>query len=90
MRAVRKSEAEHIQPAPTRARRKPKAAQADATPADSPALALQADLSARWEMDTDAYDGPRWSPRRMLAVTGGVSLALWVVIGLTLRAVFTG
>jgi hypothetical protein len=90
MRAVRKIEAQPGQPAPRRGRRAaPKVAAADATPKESPALALQADLAARWEMDGE-YHGPRWSPRRTLALTGGVSLALWLVIGLALRAVVMG
>jgi Flp pilus assembly protein TadB len=90
MAAARKIAALPGQPAPRRARRAaPKAAAADAAPMDSPALALQADLSARWEMDGE-YAGPRWSPRRTLALAGGVSLVLWLVIGLAIRAVVTG
>ena len=90
MRAVRQIEPSPGIPAPRRTRRAaPRVATADATPTDSPALALQADLSARWEAD-DEYTGPGWSPRRTLAVAGGVSLMLWLIIGLSVRALIAG
>lgn len=90
MRAASKTEPLDTAPRRTRARVRPAAAAPDSPPADSPALSLQADLSARWEMEAEGeYRGPRWSPRRMLAVSGGVSLMLWVVIGLAVRAFVT-
>jgi hypothetical protein len=90
MAAARKIDALSGRPAPRRARRAaPRVAASDSTPQDSPALALQADLSARWEVDGE-YAGPRWSPRRTLALAGGVSLAVWLAIGLAIRAAVTG
>lgn len=89
MRAARQTEELLQAPTPSRRRRGPKTAGPDATPADSPALALQADISARWDMETELdaeYSGPRWSPRRMLALAGGVSLVLWLAIGLGVNA----
>lgn len=100
MRAQRRSEPAQSQPSAPRVRRaKPKAAGADATPAESPALALQADLSARWDVGMGEinepypgleYDGPRWSPRRTVVVAGGISLMLWLAIGMAIRAMVMG
>ncbi|MDB5433136.1 MAG: hypothetical protein JWP35_4252 [Caulobacter sp.] len=100
MRAQRRSEPAPNTPAPPRARRaKPKAAGADATPTESPALALQADLNARWDAGMGEinepypgleYDTPRWSPRRTVVVAGGISLMLWLAIGMAIRAMVMG
>lgn len=91
MRAVRQTDVPTAKPAP-RARRRsgPRAAAPDAPPQGSPAVALQADLSARWEAAGEIEDAPNWSPRRMLALAGGVSLVLWLAIGLGIKAVIAG
>lgn len=91
MRAVSQIEALPANPAP-RARRRagPKPAGPDAAPQESPAIALQADLSARWEAAGEIDDTPSWSPRRMLALAGGVSLVLWLAIGFAIKAAIGG
>ena len=46
----------------------------------SPARSLQERLAEDWRAP-DASASPRWSPRAMLLLSGGVSLALWCLIG---------
>ena len=59
-------------------------AQVGDAPADSPARRVQERLAEDYRSVTDPDDGRRWSPRATLALSGGISLALWAGIGLAL------
>lgn len=59
-------------------------AQVGDSPADSPALTVQERLAEDYISVTDLDDGRRWSPRATLALSGGISLALWAGISLAL------
>jgi hypothetical protein len=59
-------------------------AQVGDAPTDSPARTLQERLAEDYRSVTDLDDGRRWSPRATLALSGGISLALWAGIGLAL------
>lgn len=50
-------------------------------PPASPARALQERLASTYRLGEDSDDGRRWSPRAALALSGGISLLLWVAIG---------
>jgi len=58
---------------------------ADAT-VESPARRRQELVEAVWGAPA-APEGRRWSPRATLAVSGGIALALWGVIGLAIYAI---
>jgi hypothetical protein len=53
-------------------------------PADSPARTLQERLAEDYGALRGLDDGRRWSPRATLALSGGISLALWAGIGMAL------
>jgi hypothetical protein len=53
-------------------------------PTDSPARAMQERLAEDYRFVTDPDDGRRWSPRATLALSGGISLALWAGVALAL------
>ena len=71
----------HEPPAPL-AKSRPTGAHANPGPAPaSPARSLQERLAEDWHAPSDTPASPRWSPRAMLLLSGGVSLALWCLIG---------
>jgi hypothetical protein len=73
-----------VQTAPARAQRpRPRAAQADDLPEESPARRLQQQLDMAWNNEPD-----HWSARRTLAFSTLVCGAFWLGAALAFRAIF--